>query len=152
MAWLGEWALNGRKVQGFAQNRIWCAIVALAVEITTWMQMPALNGHRARRWEPNGCGYACSPSRRRSPAPAGRSVSTLRPSSLGRPGRRGRGPPTTPGRPWLMLTPPVPTTTMRPRPPGTGAHPRRHSGHRHTPTTESTPAGTAQPQRRLAAM
>ena len=38
--------------QGFDQNRIWCAIVALAVEITGWMQMLALNGHQARRWEP----------------------------------------------------------------------------------------------------
>ena len=37
---------------GFDQNRIWCAIVALAVEITAWMQMLALNGHQARRWEP----------------------------------------------------------------------------------------------------
>jgi len=37
---------------GFTQNRIWCAIVALAVEITAWMQMLALNGHQARRWEP----------------------------------------------------------------------------------------------------
>ncbi len=37
---------------GFAQNRIWCAIVALAVEITAWMQMLALAGHQARRWEP----------------------------------------------------------------------------------------------------
>ena len=39
-------------LQGFAQNRIWCAIVALAVEITAWMQMLALNGHQARCWEP----------------------------------------------------------------------------------------------------
>ena len=39
-------------LQGFDQNRIWCAIVALAVEITAWMQMLALNGHQARRWEP----------------------------------------------------------------------------------------------------
>jgi len=37
---------------GLAQNRIWCAIVALAVELTAWMQMLALNGHAARRWEP----------------------------------------------------------------------------------------------------
>jgi len=37
---------------GFAQNRIWCAIVALAVEVTAWMQMLALTGHPARRWEP----------------------------------------------------------------------------------------------------
>jgi len=33
-------------------NRIWCAIVALACEITTWMQMLALHAHPARRWEP----------------------------------------------------------------------------------------------------
>jgi hypothetical protein len=34
------------------QNRIWCAIVALASEITAWLQMLALAGHDARRWEP----------------------------------------------------------------------------------------------------
>ena len=39
-------------LQGFAQNRIWCVIVGLAVEITAWMQMLALNGHQTRRWEP----------------------------------------------------------------------------------------------------
>jgi len=33
-------------------NRLWCAIVALACEITAWMQMLALNHHPARRWEP----------------------------------------------------------------------------------------------------
>ena len=36
----------------FAQNQIWCAIVALAVELTAWMQMLTLAGHDARRWEP----------------------------------------------------------------------------------------------------
>jgi hypothetical protein len=36
----------------FAQNQIWCAIVALACEITAWMQTLALAGHPARRWEP----------------------------------------------------------------------------------------------------
>lgn len=34
------------------QNRIWCAIVALACEITAWMQTLALTEHPARRWEP----------------------------------------------------------------------------------------------------
>ena len=34
------------------QNRIWCAIVALAVELTAWAQMLALHAHPARRWEP----------------------------------------------------------------------------------------------------
>jgi Transposase DDE domain group 1 len=36
----------------FAQNQIWCAIVALAVELIAWMQMLSLPGHEARRWEP----------------------------------------------------------------------------------------------------
>jgi hypothetical protein len=36
----------------FDQNRVWCAIVALAVEITAWMQMLALTKVEARRWEP----------------------------------------------------------------------------------------------------
>jgi hypothetical protein len=34
------------------QNRIWCAIIALACEITTWTQLLALTDHPARRWEP----------------------------------------------------------------------------------------------------
>jgi hypothetical protein len=36
----------------FAQNQIWCAVVAMACEITAWMQMLALHGHPARRREP----------------------------------------------------------------------------------------------------
>jgi Transposase DDE domain group 1 len=36
----------------FDQNRIWCAIVALACELTAWLQTLALTGHQARRWEP----------------------------------------------------------------------------------------------------
>jgi hypothetical protein len=34
------------------QNRIWCAIVALACELIAWAQMLALHTHPARRWEP----------------------------------------------------------------------------------------------------
>ncbi len=44
--------LRNLPLHGFDQNRIWCAIVALAVEITAWMQMLTLTGHDARRWEP----------------------------------------------------------------------------------------------------
>ena len=36
----------------FAQNQVWCAVVALACELTAWMQTLALTGHDARRWEP----------------------------------------------------------------------------------------------------
>ena len=34
------------------QNQIWCALVALACEITAWTQLLALAEHPARRWEP----------------------------------------------------------------------------------------------------
>jgi hypothetical protein len=36
----------------FAQNQIWCAIVALAADLTAWTQTLALTEHPARRWEP----------------------------------------------------------------------------------------------------
>ncbi len=36
----------------FAQNEIWCAIVALAADLVAWMQTLALSEHAARRWEP----------------------------------------------------------------------------------------------------
>ncbi len=36
----------------FAQNEIWCAVVALAADLVAWMQTLALAGHEARRWEP----------------------------------------------------------------------------------------------------
>jgi hypothetical protein len=40
----------------FTQNQIWCAIVALACEVTAWMQTLTVTGHdgyeQARRWEP----------------------------------------------------------------------------------------------------
>ena len=44
--------LTNLPLHDFAQNQIWCAIVALAVELTAWMHMLTLTGHDARRWEP----------------------------------------------------------------------------------------------------
>ena len=42
----------------FAANQIWCAVVALAAEITAWMQMLAFtNTETARRWEPKRLRY-----------------------------------------------------------------------------------------------
>jgi hypothetical protein len=43
--------LRNLPLQGFAQNQIWCEIVAMACELLAWMQMLALEG-KARRWEP----------------------------------------------------------------------------------------------------
>jgi hypothetical protein len=44
--------LTNLPLHGFAQNQIWLAVVALAVELTAWMQMLALTDNAARRWEP----------------------------------------------------------------------------------------------------
>ncbi len=35
-----------------AQNKIWCALVAMACELAAWLQMLTLPGRPARRWEP----------------------------------------------------------------------------------------------------
>jgi hypothetical protein len=44
--------LTNLPLHDFNQNQIWCAIVALACELTAWTQMLALTDHDARRWEP----------------------------------------------------------------------------------------------------
>jgi len=44
--------LRSMPLKGYDQNRIWCAVVALAGDLLAWMQMLALHGHPARRWEP----------------------------------------------------------------------------------------------------
>jgi hypothetical protein len=44
--------LRNLPLHALDQNRIWCALVALALEVTAWMQTLALHGHDARRWEP----------------------------------------------------------------------------------------------------
>jgi hypothetical protein len=43
--------LRNLPLKGFAQNQVWCEIVALAGELLAWTQMLALAG-QARRWEP----------------------------------------------------------------------------------------------------
>src|SRR5215472_14683987 len=43
--------LRNLPLKGFAQNQVWCEIVALACELLAWAQMLALIGE-ARRWEP----------------------------------------------------------------------------------------------------
>jgi hypothetical protein len=43
--------LRNLPLHGYAQNQVWCEIVALASELTAWMQMLALPG-TVRRWEP----------------------------------------------------------------------------------------------------
>ena len=43
--------LRNLPLHGFEQNQIWCELVAMACELTAWMQMLALDGP-ARAWEP----------------------------------------------------------------------------------------------------
>jgi len=43
--------LRNLPLKGYAQNQIWCEIVALACDLLAWTQMLALTG-TARRWEP----------------------------------------------------------------------------------------------------
>jgi hypothetical protein len=43
--------LRNLPLKGFAQNQLWCEIVALACELIAWTQMLAL-ASAARRWEP----------------------------------------------------------------------------------------------------
>jgi hypothetical protein len=107
--------LNNLPLQGFAQNQIWCAIVALAVEITAWM------GDARPEWASSqtvgtktvattalhGPGDDRTHRPTGPPPPGGQ-------SPLGRPGQRGHGLATSPGRPRVRLTPTVPTTPATP--------------------------------------
>jgi DDE family transposase len=43
--------LRNLPLHGFDQNQLWCELVAMASELTAWMQMLALDGP-ARAWEP----------------------------------------------------------------------------------------------------
>jgi DDE family transposase len=44
--------LRNLPFKSFAANQIWVALVALALDLTAWMQMLALTSYQARRWEP----------------------------------------------------------------------------------------------------
>ena len=89
--------LRNLPLKGFAQNQLWCEIVALACELIAWTQMLALAG-AARRWESRRLrlrvfAVAGPPGQQRATAaaPAGRALALVR-----RDHRRGRlpvGPP-----------------------------------------------------------
>jgi hypothetical protein len=51
--------LRNLPLHGYAQNQIWCQIVALACELIAWTQLLALTGPAGGNQ--NGCGCACSP-------------------------------------------------------------------------------------------
>lgn len=47
-----DMGLRNLPLVSFAQNRIWCQIVALASELTAWMGLLGYPGQPARKWEP----------------------------------------------------------------------------------------------------
>ncbi len=47
-----DMGLRNLPLTSFAQNRIWCQVVALAGEITAWMGLLGYADQPARRWEP----------------------------------------------------------------------------------------------------
>ena len=47
--------LRNLPLQGMNQNRIWLAVVGLAVDLIAWTQLLAFAGHEARRWEHCEC-------------------------------------------------------------------------------------------------
>ena len=67
--------LTNLPLHGFTQNQIWCAIVALAAELTAWMQLLALTDQPARRGNRNGSATGSTPSPPPSPAAAANSGS-----------------------------------------------------------------------------
>ncbi|CAI7979636.1 Tnp_DDE_dom domain-containing protein [Frankia sp. Hr75.2] len=44
--------LTNLPLHDFTQNQLWCALVALALDLTIWTQTLALAGQPARCWEP----------------------------------------------------------------------------------------------------
>jgi Transposase DDE domain group 1 len=53
--------LRNLPLHGFAQNQLWCELVAMASELLAWMQMLALDGP-ARAWEPKRLRLRLSPA------------------------------------------------------------------------------------------
>jgi Transposase DDE domain group 1 len=121
-------------LQGSDQNRIWCAIVALAVEITAWMQMLALNGHATRRWETKTVAATPvhPPGHDRTHRPTGPPPPRDQ-SPRGRPRQRRRPAATCPGRPRVG----------RPRP---SQRPLREPGHLEPAPTRDDTRATVTPR------
>lgn len=131
--------LTNLPLHAFAQNQIWCALVALACEITAWMQTLTLAGHHARRWEPKRLRYRLLSSAARLTRTARRILVRLPTPPVGRPHHHRHHPAPPPQRTRLNSRPP----SLRPDPAparGTGAHPRRHPGHCHTQLQQSSPS------------
>lgn len=145
--------LRNLPLHGFDQDRIWCALVALAVETTAWMRLLTLTGpdpttHAASRWEPKRLRHRLftvptvhrpgrpGPNRQASAA------APVRQRSMGAPGPRSNHPTAGPGPTRFSTTPTTSTTPSSTTGYGTGAH--RH----HSPGPPSHPDATISRTRR----
>jgi hypothetical protein len=83
---------------GFAANQLWSELVALANELTAWMQMLALDA-AARRWEPKRLRLRIfSAAGRLTPRRTTAATPPRSPLALGRPDHRRDQPPADPAR------------------------------------------------------
>ena len=79
--------LRNLPLHGFAQNQIWCELVAMACELLAWMAMLALDGP-AGHGNPNAYGCACSPPLAASSVAAAGCGAPRRDLALGHPDHR----------------------------------------------------------------
>ncbi len=150
--------LTNLPLHGFAQNQLWCAVVALTCDLTVWMQLLAFTtedgSHQARRWRPNGSGSDSSPPPRGWSAAADASPCTWPDKAPGATW-------SSTGSPDCASSPPQaepPLLPQRPRNPRPEAAPRDDTRrtvvpecHNHTPTaadSSSSPRPTASPKTR----
>ena len=130
--------LRNLPLHGYAQNQIWCEIVALACELLSWMAMLALTGP-ARRWEPRRLRLRLLLHRRahhqQRPPP---SAPPRRDLAMG----RGRPPPRSPASgAHTQLTSAEPSPRQKGQHPGpwNPAHPARQPGNQPDRATRKRP-------------
>jgi hypothetical protein len=75
--------LQNLPLHDLAQNRIWCALVTLACELTAWAQLLAFTSIRPAAGNPNGFGCGSSPWPDAWPAPHGAPCCTCPPTLPG---------------------------------------------------------------------
>ena len=129
--------LRNLPLKGFAQNQLWCEIVALACDLLAWTQLLALTGTRpplGTETAPAAPVLRRRPPRPRRPPPAAPARRTL---ALGRRDHRRRHPPA--GPPVRLTSRNQPLRPGKEQHPGpwNPAHPARQPGSQARPAPEN---------------
>ena len=119
--------LRSLPLHGFAQNQIWCELVAMACELTAWMAMLALDGP-ARAWEPKRLRLRLFTAAGRLARGAAAAAAARRHLALGHPDHHRHHPPAGPGTRLTSQNRPD-CEGRRPAGPWNPAHPARQPGH-----------------------